>query len=131
MTLTLLGDKPGGHDVHPPRRRVGPTLLAVGCGFPETAVRLLGAAEIWARVLGTAFLLPERTAYEQATVEARLALGEDRFAAAWAAGQALTHEAAVAEALSGDPLRRDILDSNIAGASSASTVVMAGVRVQN
>jgi hypothetical protein len=28
-------------------------------------------------------------------------------------------------------LRRDILDSNIAGASSASTVVMAGVRVQN
>jgi hypothetical protein len=28
-------------------------------------------------------------------------------------------------------LRRDILNSNIAGASSASTVVMAGVRVQN
>ncbi|HEY3891420.1 MAG TPA: outer membrane beta-barrel protein [Bradyrhizobium sp.] len=28
-------------------------------------------------------------------------------------------------------LRRDILDSNIAGASSASTVMMAGVRVQN
>ena len=28
-------------------------------------------------------------------------------------------------------LRRDILDSNIAGASSAATVVMAGVRVQN
>ena len=28
-------------------------------------------------------------------------------------------------------LRRDILDSNIAGATSASTVVMAGVRVQN
>ena len=28
-------------------------------------------------------------------------------------------------------LRRDILNSNIAGASSASTVVMLGVRVQN
>ena len=28
-------------------------------------------------------------------------------------------------------LRRDILDSNIAGASSASTVVMLGVRLQN
>ena len=28
-------------------------------------------------------------------------------------------------------LRRDILDSNIVGASSASTVAMVGVRVQN
>ena len=73
-------------------------VLAVGCGFPEAAARLLGAAGIQARALGAPFLLPQRTAYERATAAARAALGEDRFAAAWAAGQTLTREAAVAEA---------------------------------
>ncbi len=79
-------------------RLAGVAVLAVGCGFPEAAARLLGAAEIQTRALGTPFQLPQRTAYERATAAARAALGEDRFAAAWAAGQTLTREAAVAEA---------------------------------
>jgi predicted ATPase/DNA-binding CsgD family transcriptional regulator len=73
-------------------------VLAVGCGFPETGTRLLGASEAESRASGIPFQLPARTAYERATAEARAMLGEDRFAAAWAAGQALTREAAVAEA---------------------------------
>jgi DNA-binding NarL/FixJ family response regulator len=73
-------------------------ILAVGCGLPEAAARLLGAVEIQNQSLGTPFLLPLRTAYERATAAARLALGEDRFATAWVAGQTLTRQAAVTEA---------------------------------
>ena len=79
-------------------RLAGTALLAFSCGDPEAAARMFGAAEGQARTKGTPFQLPQRTAYERATAEARAALGEDEFAAAWAAGQALTREAAVAEA---------------------------------
>jgi non-specific serine/threonine protein kinase len=73
-------------------------VLAVGCGAPEVAARLLGAAESRSRVLGVPLPLPARIDYERAEEVACAALGEERFAEAWAAGQALSHEAAVAEA---------------------------------
>jgi non-specific serine/threonine protein kinase len=79
-------------------RLAGVAVLAVGCGSPESAARLLGAAEAQNLALGMSFPLPERTAYERAREAARVALGAERFAAAWEAGQALDAEAAVAEA---------------------------------
>jgi DNA-binding CsgD family transcriptional regulator len=80
-------------------RLAGVAVLAGGCGSPETAARLLGAAGAQNLSLGMSFPLPERAAYERARAGARAALGEERFAAAWAAGQVLPPEAAVAAAL--------------------------------
>jgi non-specific serine/threonine protein kinase len=81
-----------------PARLAEVAVLAVGCGAAESAARLLGAAEAASQTLGMPFVLPQRTAYERATAEARAMLGEDRFAVAWEAGRALTREAAIAEA---------------------------------
>jgi excisionase family DNA binding protein len=81
-----------------PVRTAGIAVLAAGCGFPEEAARLLGAAEGRAIALGGPFLPPELYTFERAIADARAALGEDRFAAAWAAGQSLTPEATDEEA---------------------------------
>ncbi|MGD9856618.1 MAG: LuxR C-terminal-related transcriptional regulator [Thermomicrobiales bacterium] len=79
-------------------RLAGTALLAVSCGGPDAAARLFGAAEGEARAKGSRFQLPARTAYERAAAEACAMLGDDQFAAAYAAGQALTRDEAVAEA---------------------------------
>ncbi len=79
-------------------RLAGVAVLAVGCGSPEEAARLLGAAGAETRTWGTPFQLPMSADYDRATAEARAMIGEDRFATAWATGQALTREEAVADA---------------------------------
>jgi excisionase family DNA binding protein len=95
---SLAHGKAAGEPASSPHRVAGIAVLAMGCGFPETAARLLGAATVRAAVLGEQFLFPARVAYERATAAARAALDEDAFAAAWAAGQSLTPEATDEEA---------------------------------
>ncbi len=65
-------------------------VLAALCGQAERAARLFGAAEAMSRAVGLVFNLPERDAYERATVAARSHLGEPAFGSAWAAGQSMT-----------------------------------------
>ncbi|CAA9535836.1 MAG: hypothetical protein AVDCRST_MAG73-1387 [uncultured Thermomicrobiales bacterium] len=76
----------------------GVAMLAVGRDAPEVAARLLGAAKVLSLRLGTPHQPPDRPFYEQAAATARAALGDDRFAAAWAEGEVLTPDAAIAEA---------------------------------
>jgi hypothetical protein len=63
------------------------------------AARLCGAAAVVRETLGAPIPSPERTELEEAVAPARAALGEEQWAAAFAAGRALTLEEAVAEAL--------------------------------
>ena len=73
-----------------PVRTGGIAVLAAGCGFPDVAAELLGAAQSRAIALGGPFLPPELFMFERAIADARSTLGADGFAAAWAAGQSLT-----------------------------------------
>jgi hypothetical protein len=61
---------------------------------------LLGAATTVRETLGAPLPASERAEYEQAVAPTRAALGEAAWAAAFAEGQALTLEQAIAEALS-------------------------------
>lgn len=70
--------------------------LALAEGQPERAVRLLGAAERLGKTIGTALAPPEQVEHERGVAAARTALGESAFAAAWAAGQTMTLEEAIA-----------------------------------
>ncbi len=63
------------------------------------AARLLGAADALLETIGATLERSERELHDADMVAARTALGEERFATAWAAGRALTWEAAAAEAL--------------------------------
>jgi non-specific serine/threonine protein kinase len=73
-------------------------VLAISRGAPRTGVRLLGA--VGPGPARSLWLTPEdRRAYEESLAVARVALGEDAFAAAWVEGQAMTLEQAVAFAL--------------------------------
>jgi DNA-binding NarL/FixJ family response regulator len=72
-------------------------LAAVG-GQSEAAARLFGAAEALAGAIGYVRRPPEQQRLERDAAVARAALGEARFGAAWAAGQTLRDEQAVAEA---------------------------------
>ncbi len=76
----------------------GVATLAATCGAPERAARLFGAAEGLRGLLGHAFGLPERAAFDRAAGGTRVALGDAGFAAAWAAGQALPLAQALDEA---------------------------------
>src|SRR5262249_52408681 len=66
---------------------------------PERAARLWGAAERLRQTLGCRPAPAARATYERAMAIARAQLGEDAFAAAWAAGRAMTLEQAIAYAL--------------------------------
>jgi tetratricopeptide (TPR) repeat protein len=63
---------------------------------PERAARLFGAAEALREAIGTPVPPADRGELERQVADARAALGDDRFAAAWAAGRVLTPEQAVA-----------------------------------
>ena len=65
---------------------------------PERAARLWGAAEHLRVTLGCRSAPAARATYERLLAQARAQLGEDAFAAAWAAGEALSLEQAIAEA---------------------------------
>jgi hypothetical protein len=68
-------------------------------GRGEHAARLLGAAAIIRETIGAPRTSVGQALTEQAVTEARSALGEELWAAAFAAGRALSVEEAVAEAL--------------------------------
>jgi hypothetical protein len=71
---------------------------AAAAGRPQQAGRLFGAAAaLRERAVGASWLLWRGTR-DRALAAVRAALGADAFAAAWAAGQALTLEGALAEA---------------------------------
>jgi tetratricopeptide (TPR) repeat protein len=63
------------------------------------AARLFGAADAIRGALGTPLSLIDRPAYEHDAAAAQAQLGEAAFAGAWAAGQSLTLEQAIARAL--------------------------------
>ena len=65
----------------------------------ERAARLWGAAGWLQMTLGCRSAPAARDTYERLLAQARAQLGEDAFAAAWAAGEALSLEQAVSEAL--------------------------------
>ncbi len=65
----------------------------------ERAARLFAIVEQLCGTLGTALVPTERVEHERAVAVVRAALGEPAFAAAWAAGRALTLEQAIAYAL--------------------------------
>jgi hypothetical protein len=75
-------------------------------GQPVRAVRLLGAADARRRASDSFDPLPfvyRRDFYDGLLADAHAALSEEAFATAWAAGQALPLEAAIAEALADAP----------------------------
>jgi hypothetical protein len=65
----------------------------------DRAVRLLGAAEPICETLGASTPVTDATDYQRTLAEGRAALGEARFATAWAEGRALSLEQAIAYAL--------------------------------
>jgi tetratricopeptide (TPR) repeat protein len=74
----------------------GMAALALACGDVERAARLLGAAAPLRRGTYVLFVWDERTARVGQIAALRSALGEDAFAAAWAAGQAMSWDDALA-----------------------------------
>jgi tetratricopeptide (TPR) repeat protein len=70
---------------------------------PARAARLFGAAEALRESIGEAMPPVERAGYEGSLTAVRAALGEERFAAAWAEGQALSREQAIQYALEERP----------------------------
>ena len=77
----------------------GLAMVAAGGGRPTRAARLLGAAAAARQARGIPRLPVEQAGYEALVRRVEAALGGPAFAAAWAAGAALTLEQAVAEAL--------------------------------
>jgi tetratricopeptide (TPR) repeat protein len=73
--------------------------VVVGQGRAVRAARLLAAAEALRTTLGEQRMSGARPVYMRDVAATRAQLGEAAFAAAWAAGQQLTLEQAVAEAL--------------------------------
>ena len=78
----------------------GMGVVLAGQGVPLKAVGLWGTAEALREAMGTPMHPVYRTDYEQATIAARAALGEEAFAAAWAEGRATPVEQAITDALS-------------------------------
>jgi hypothetical protein len=73
--------------------------VAAARGRPAQAARLLGAFEARINLIGPPPFRPERFERDRCVGEVRTRLGEQEFAAAWAEGQLLTLEQAVADAL--------------------------------
>jgi predicted ATPase/DNA-binding CsgD family transcriptional regulator/transcriptional regulator with XRE-family HTH domain len=78
--------------------------LAAQSREPARAARLFGAAEALYEAAGFRRSPHDPAGYEHAVEEAREALGEESFAAAWAAGRGLSLEEVVAEAGAEIPL---------------------------
>ncbi len=74
-------------------------MTAAAAGQAERAARLLGAEATLHETIGIPILPAEQAGIEEAAAPARAALGEEAWVAAYAAGQAMTLEEAIAEAL--------------------------------
>ncbi|HWE62484.1 MAG TPA: tetratricopeptide repeat protein, partial [Chloroflexota bacterium] len=80
--------------------------LAHRQGEDERAARVLAAAAVLAVQLGSNLAVYEQGHHDQNIEQIRDSLGEPAFATNWAQGQAMTHEQAIAYALStGDQVR--------------------------
>jgi len=78
--------------------------LASEIGQPVRAARLFGAAEALREIIGLSQQSDERATYDRTVAALRAQLDAAAFAAAWAAGRALSVEQAIADALAGtDP----------------------------
>jgi tetratricopeptide (TPR) repeat protein len=73
--------------------------VAMAQGQAERAARLLGAAKVPFDTTGSRTSSVDRAEFDRSATAARVQLGEDAFAAAWTAGQALTLNQAIAYAL--------------------------------
>jgi predicted ATPase len=98
-SLTLCRDSRDKVDI--PMALVGLAGVARSQGQPERAARLLGAAEALSDTSGAYRGLAGGFIVEHTTTAVRAQLDEAAFAAAWAAGRAISLEAAIAEALPG------------------------------
>jgi hypothetical protein len=88
----------------------GLSWVAMSQGRAERAARLLGAAKAPFDAAGDLLSAIDRAEFDRNVATARAKLGEDAFAAAWQAGQAMTLDQAVAEALGVEALsyREDV-----------------------
>jgi hypothetical protein len=77
----------------------------------ERAARLLGSAEGLRGAMGTPLAPSDRAEHDRTAAAARAALGEDAFAAAWTAGQAMSPHEAAAFALQEETSLGPTLDS--------------------
>jgi predicted ATPase/DNA-binding CsgD family transcriptional regulator len=99
-------------------------------GQPERAARLYGAAEALREAIGVPLPPYHRPEYEREVAVTRESLGNQAFAAAYAAGRALSIDEAVAEALAGTvpeepvPSRTTNADPVLAGLSSRELEVL-------
>jgi predicted ATPase/DNA-binding CsgD family transcriptional regulator len=87
------------------RALAGIAVLATRQGNMDQAARLFGMAEAVRVVLGASFKLPEEAVFERGRVAARMALGDERYEAGFAAGYGLDPTSAIAEGLA---LARDL-----------------------
>jgi ATP/maltotriose-dependent transcriptional regulator MalT len=74
----------------------GLAVLETAQGTPLQAARLWGTAEVLREEMGAPLHPVYRASYEQARAQARAALGEPAFGAAWAEGRLMTPEQALA-----------------------------------
>jgi predicted ATPase/DNA-binding CsgD family transcriptional regulator/predicted negative regulator of RcsB-dependent stress response len=109
LIIGLRGDRPRAIARLGEGLRLGHTLSAqrelaaclanvaalAGAGDAKLTARLFGAADKVRAAVGSDWNLPERAVYERAIADARAALGDEAFAAAWAAGQAMALDDAV------------------------------------
>jgi predicted ATPase/DNA-binding XRE family transcriptional regulator len=72
---------------------------AAAQGRWERAARLYAAAAGQARVLGVSFAAADQAEHDRTVADLRARLGEPSFAAAWSAGQAMSLDQAIADAL--------------------------------
>ncbi len=70
--------------------------VAAAQGQIERAARMYGAAEGLREQIGARTPVSDRAHYDRSVAEVRAAIGEERFAAAWAQGRATTLEQAIA-----------------------------------
>ena len=82
----------------------GLAAVALAQGSPHAAARFLAATATLRATLGTSQTLAERTEYDSTVAAVRSAAGDPAFARAWQAGQALSLEEAIAEALTWQPV---------------------------
>jgi tetratricopeptide (TPR) repeat protein len=78
---------------------VGLAVVASAEGQPERAARLFGAAAALLDTIKATLAPADRSDYERSVAALRAQLGAQQFAAAWADGQALTLEQAIAYAI--------------------------------
>jgi tetratricopeptide (TPR) repeat protein len=97
--LTALAQRRAAVGVAEPLEGLAKVAVAQGC--PDQAARLFGAARALRVRIGAPVAPVDRADYERSLAATRAALGEATFDAAWAAGQALLQDQAIAEAMAG------------------------------